>query len=45
LSAIVEAYRTKGIKVTLKQVLEANPNLNEKKLYVGQKIFIPLPDK
>ena len=45
LSAIVEAYRSKGIKVSLKQVLEANPNLNEKKLSVGQKIFIPLPDK
>ena len=45
LSAIVEAYRSKGIKVTLKQLLEANPNLNEKKLSVGQKIFIPLPDK
>ena len=45
LSAIVVAYRTKGIKVTLKQMLEANPNLNDKKLYVGQKIFIPLPDK
>ncbi len=45
LSAIVEAFRSKGIKVTLKQVLEANPNINEKKLSVGQKIFIPLPDK
>lgn len=45
LSAIVEAYRSKGIKVTLKQVLEANPNLNEKKLSVGQKIFIPLVEK
>ena len=45
LSAIVEAYRSKGIKVTLKQVLEANPNINEKKLSVGQKVFIPLPEK
>ena len=51
LSAIVEAYRnsdpyrSKGIKLTLKQVLEANPNINEKKLAVGQKIFIPLPEK
>jgi len=45
LSAIVEAFRAKGYKVTLKQVLEANPNINEKKLSVGQKIFIPLPDK
>ena len=45
LSAIVEAFRSKGIKVTLKQVLDANPNINEKKLAVGQKIFIPLPEK
>ena len=45
LSAIIEAYRKEGVKVTLKQVLDANPNINEKKLSVGQKIFIPLPEK
>lgn len=45
LSAIIEAYRKEGVKVTLKQVLDANPTINEKKLSVGQKVFIPLPEK
>ena len=43
LSAIIQAYRDQNIKVTLKQVLDANPNLKPEKMYVGQKIFIPAP--
>lgn len=41
LSAIAKAYQAKGIKVTVKQILAANPGLNPGGLYVGQKIFIP----
>jgi len=43
LSLIAQAYREKNIKVTVDQILKANPGLNEKKLKVGQKIFIPMP--
>ncbi|MCF7669533.1 MAG: LysM peptidoglycan-binding domain-containing protein [Verrucomicrobia bacterium] len=41
LSAIVEAYRNEGVKVTVDQVVDANPNLNPDVLKIGQKIFIP----
>jgi nucleoid-associated protein YgaU len=43
LSDIVQAYRKNGVKVTLDQVLKANPKLNPKRLQVGQKVFIPAP--
>jgi len=43
LSIIVQAYREKNIKVTMDQVLKANPGLKPEKLRVGQKIFIPAP--
>ena len=43
LSAIIQAYRDQNIKITLKQVLDANPGLKPEKMYVGQKIFIPAP--
>ena len=43
LSAIIQAYRDQNIKVTLKQVLDANPGLKPEKMYIGQKIFIPAP--
>jgi LysM repeat protein len=43
ISVIVQAYRDKNIKVTVDQVLKANPGLNPNKLKVGQKIFIPQP--
>lgn len=45
LSKIVKAYNDAGIKVTLKQVQDANPGLNLNSLKVGQKIFIPAPVK
>ena len=42
LSGIVTACRAKEIKVTYKQMRDANPDVNWDKLRVGQKIFIPL---
>jgi hypothetical protein len=41
LSTIVQEYRKKGVKVTLQQVKDANPDLNANRLLVGQKIWIP----
>ncbi|HON06942.1 MAG TPA: LysM peptidoglycan-binding domain-containing protein [Verrucomicrobiota bacterium] len=43
LSKIVKAYNDAGIKVTLKQIQDANPGINPNALKVGQKIFIPAP--
>ena len=49
LSAIVKAYnadfKSKGWKtITLKQAMEANPNIKWDHLRVGQKIIIPKPE-
>jgi LysM repeat protein len=41
LSTIVAEYRKQGVKVTVEQVLKANPNLKPNRLIVGKKIFIP----
>ena len=41
LSVIVQEYRKKGVKVTLQQVKDANPDVNPNRLLVGQKIWIP----
>ncbi len=43
LDAIVQAYKEKNIKVTVAQILKANPGLKAERLKVGQKIFIPAP--
>ena len=43
LSAIIQAYKEQNVKVTMKQVLDANPGLKPEKMFVGQKIFIPAP--
>jgi TolA-binding protein len=43
LGHIVTAYQKQGIKVTQKQVIDANPNVNWNKLRIGQKVFIPKP--
>jgi LysM repeat protein len=43
LSAIVAAYRNKGVKITLSQVLAANPGLKPENLKSGQTIIIPAP--
>ncbi|MBU6401269.1 MAG: LysM peptidoglycan-binding domain-containing protein, partial [Verrucomicrobia bacterium] len=41
LPAIAEAYRQKGIHVTVEQILQANPTLNPKRIRAGQRILIP----
>ena len=43
LSVIVQAYKEKNIKITVDQILKANPGLNANRLRPGQKIFIPAP--
>ena len=43
LGAIVKAYRDKNIKITLPQILAANPGLKPENMKVGQKIIIPAP--
>ncbi|HTL55248.1 MAG TPA: LysM peptidoglycan-binding domain-containing protein [Candidatus Limnocylindrales bacterium] len=43
LSTIVKACRDKNLKVTVDQILKANPDLKPEKMRVGQKIFIPAP--
>lgn len=42
LSEILQAYREQGVKVTLKDVEEANPGLNPNRLKVGQEVLIPM---
>lgn len=37
-----KAYKDEGKKTSVKLIKEANPTLNERKLYIGKKIFIPL---
>ncbi|MEO8426431.1 MAG: LysM peptidoglycan-binding domain-containing protein [Verrucomicrobiota bacterium] len=41
LSLIVQEYRKKGVKVSLQQVKDANPDVNPNRLLVGHKIWIP----
>jgi LysM repeat protein len=43
LGAIVKAYREKNIKVTIQQIIAANPGLKPESLKSGQKINIPAP--
>ena len=49
ISATIAAYNTKlksqGVKkrITLKSVLDANPNLNPRTMRIGQSLFIPDP--
>jgi LysM repeat protein len=43
LDAIVQAYKEKNIKVTVAEILKANPGLKAEKLIVGKKIYIPAP--
>ena len=45
LSAIVTAYREQGVKITVEDILKANPGLKATSLSVGKKIFIPAPPK
>ena len=43
LSTIIQAYREKNIKVSLDQILKANPEMKPEKIRPGQKIWIPQP--
>jgi len=43
LSTIVSAYRDKDIRVSVDQILAANPGLDPAKMKIGQTIFIPKP--
>jgi hypothetical protein len=43
LDAIVLAYKEKNIKVTVDQILKANPGLVPERMRTGQKIWIPAP--
>jgi septal ring factor EnvC (AmiA/AmiB activator) len=43
LDAIALAYREKNIKVTVAQILAANPGLKPERMQVGKTIFIPAP--
>ena len=41
LSGIASKLRQRNIKVSQKQIMDANPEVNWNKLHIGQKIFIP----
>jgi LysM repeat protein len=41
LITIAKAYQEQGVKVTVDDILKANPGLDPKKLKIGQKVFIP----
>lgn len=43
LSVIVQEYREQNIKVTVDQILKANPGLKPESMRPGKKIFIPAP--
>jgi TolA-binding protein len=45
LDKIVKALNEEGMKVTLDQILKANPRLKPDRLIAGNKIFIPKPAK
>jgi LysM repeat protein len=43
LSTIAKAYRDKDVKVSVDQIVAANPGLDPAKMRIGQTIFIPKP--
>ena len=43
LNRIAIALNKQGMKLTTKQIIEANPTVNWNRLQIGQKIFIPAP--
>ena len=45
LSTIAAECRKQGVKVTVEQILKANPTVKAESLKVGQKISIPAPPK
>jgi LysM repeat protein len=42
-SAIAAAYRAQGIKVSVEDILKANPGLKPEQMRIGQKLTIPAP--
>lgn len=44
LSAIAQAYAQSGVRVTVDDILQANPGLKPNRLPVGREIFIPDPN-
>lgn len=44
ISAIAQAYAQSGVKVTVDDILKANPNLKPSRLSVGHEVFIPDPN-
>ena len=45
LSGLVGKLAKQGMKLTQKQIMDANPAVNWNKLKIGQKVFIPAPAK
>jgi LysM repeat protein len=43
LSRIVAALNKQGVKLTAKQISDANPGVNWNRLAIGHKLFIPSP--
>ncbi len=43
LSRIVADLRAQNVKITQKQMMDANPKVNWNKLRIGQTVFIPVP--
>lgn len=43
LSTIIQAYRNRNIKVTLDEILKANPGLKPDRMQAGRTIWIPAP--
>lgn len=43
LLGIVAALKKQGVKTSMKEIMDANPSVNWKKLYINQVIFIPAP--
>lgn len=44
LTAIAHAYRDAGVKVTVEDIIAANPGIDPEHLTPGQKMFIPIPE-
>ena len=44
IAGIAKAYRDQGVKVTISDILKANPKVDPTKLAVGQKVFVPDPN-
>jgi hypothetical protein len=43
LGLIIKAYKEKGVKVSKRQIIAANPGINPDILIPGKKLFIPDP--